>query len=85
MTEFRAKVFAAVKKIPKGETRTYKEIAQIIGHPRAFRAIGTVLSANYDPQIPCHRVIRSNGGMGGYNRGIPKKIAILRREGALTK
>ncbi|MBX4210996.1 MGMT family protein [Candidatus Parcubacteria bacterium] len=78
---FKARVHSIVKKIPKGKTLTYKEVAKRAGSPRAFRAVGTVLSKNFDPAIPCHRVIRSDGGMGGYNRGgITAKIAILTGE-----
>lgn len=77
---FKDKVFDIVRKIPKGKTKTYKEVAFEIGHPNASRAVGTALSSNYDPNIPCHRVIRTDGGMGGYNRGIDRKIALLKKE-----
>ncbi len=81
---FRDKVYEIVRKIPKGKTMTYKEVAKIAGSPKAYRAVGTVLSKNYDPKIPCHRVLRSDGGMGGYNRGgAQKKILILKKEGAI--
>ena len=61
---------------------TYKEVAIKIGNPKAFRAVGTVLSKNFDKTIPCHRVIRTNGKMGGYNRGGEnKKFQILMEEG----
>ena len=56
-----------VKKIPRGETRTYKEVATEAGNPKAARAVGAVMHANYDPDIPCHRVILSDGKIGGYN------------------
>jgi O-6-methylguanine DNA methyltransferase len=82
MKTFTQQVYAAVAKIPKGKCMTYKEVATKIGRPNASRAVGTVLSKNYDPKIPCHRVIRSDGNMGGYNRGgIKKKLTILRKEG----
>jgi O-6-methylguanine DNA methyltransferase len=69
------------KKIPKGSTLTYKEVASKIGHPNSARAVGTVLSKNYNKEIPCHRVIRSDGKMGGYNRGgSTQKARILKRE-----
>ena len=77
---FKEKVFAVVTKIPKGKVLTYKEVAEKAGSPRAFRAVGSILSTNYNCKIPCHRVIRSDGGMGGYNRGIKRKIAILKKE-----
>jgi methylated-DNA-[protein]-cysteine S-methyltransferase len=81
---FTEKVYALVAKIPEGKFMTYKEVAKKIGHPNSSRAVGTVLSKNYNPAVPCHRVIRSDGTMGGYNRGgIKKKIEILKREGAL--
>ncbi len=79
---FREKVFEVVRKIPKGSALTYGEVARRAGSPHAYRAVGNTLNKNYDPKIPCHRVIRSNGKIGGYNRGAKKKIAILKREKA---
>lgn len=79
---FKDAVYDVVAKIPKGKVMTYKEVAEKIGRPGAYRAVGTVLSKNVDPKIPCHRVIRSDGKMGGYNRGgIKRKLAILKKEG----
>ena len=83
LTPFQAAIFKVVKKIPKGKTLTYQEVAIKIGRPRAARAVGNALNKNYDPAIPCHRVIRSDGKTGGYNRGSQKKITILQKEGAL--
>lgn len=81
---FAEKVYAITRHIQRGKTMTYGEVACRAGRPKAARAVGTILSQNYDPQIPCHRVIRKDGGMGGYNRGGPKqKAAILKKEGAL--
>lgn len=81
---FRERVREIVRTIPKGNTMTYKEVATGAGNPNASRAVGAIMRTNYDPDIPCHRVIRSDGKMGGYNRGgISKKEKILRREGAL--
>ena len=80
---FMEKVRRAVAAIPAGETRTYREVARAAGSPLAFRAVGNILNKNYDPAIPCHRVIRSDGKIGGYNRGAHKKITLLKREGAL--
>ena len=77
---FQAKVYAAVKKIAKGSTLTYKQVAEKIGSPRSYRAVGNALNKNYDPTIPCHRVVRSDGTVGGYNRGAQKKIEILKKE-----
>lgn len=81
MTPFREAVFAVVKKIPKGETLTYKDVAERIGNPKASRAVGGALKINFDPAIPCHRVICSGGSIGGYNRGVEKKRSLLRAEG----
>ena len=78
---FGEKVFAVVRKIPKGRTMTYGKVASLIGRPRAYRAVGNVLSKNHDPKIPCHRVIRSDGQAGGYNLGRARKILLLAREG----
>lgn len=79
---FAERVREAVRQIAKGETRTYGEVAAAIGHPGAARAVGTVMRDNYDPTVPCHRVIRADGKIGEYNRGGPeKKRALLRSEG----
>ncbi len=78
MTPFTRKVYKAVLKIPLGEVRTYKWVAQKIGHPRAFRAVGQALNQNpYPLIIPCHRVIKSDGKSGGYSRGIKTKRLLL--------
>ena len=81
--KFQEKVYRVVKKIPRGKVLTYKEVAEKIGRPRAFRAVGRVLSKNKDPKVPCHRVIRSDGKVGGYREGAEKKKALLKKEGAL--
>lgn len=82
--DFREHVFAVVARIPRGETLTYKEVAERVGRPRAYRAVGTILSTNTSSRIPCHRVIRSDGGMGGYGLGgVEVKRQKLKREGAL--
>ncbi len=83
MTTFKEKVFAVVAKIPKGKIMTYKEVARRAKSPRAFRAVGSILKTNYNPAIPCHRVIRSDGKTGNYNRGAMQKIKILKREKAI--
>ncbi|MDO8430707.1 MAG: MGMT family protein [Candidatus Taylorbacteria bacterium] len=77
---FTEKVYDIVRKIPKGSTLTYKEVAIKAGRPKAFRAVGNILNKNYDKSIPCHRVIRSDGTIGGYNRGMHKKAQILKKE-----
>lgn len=79
--DFRQKVFEVVKKIPKGEVLTYKIVAKRAGRPRAWRAVGNILNKNKDPQVPCHRVIRSDGTPGGYNKGAEKKKTLLKKEG----
>lgn len=71
--DFKSAVYEVVRKIPEGKTLTYKEVALLAGSPRAYRAVGNILNQNYDPQIPCHRVIRSDGKLGGYNRGAELK------------
>ncbi len=82
MQTFTEKVKTVVSKIPKGEVRTYKEVAALAGNPKAARAVANIMAANYDPNVPCHRVIRSDGGLGGYNRGgVEKKREILQAEG----
>lgn len=84
MKTFKEKVLAVVRKIPKGKTLSYREVARRAGSPGASRAVGSLMADNYDPSVPCHRVIRSDGRIGNYNRGGQKqKIAILRKEGAL--
>ena len=83
MKTFKQKVLEIVKKIPRGKTLTYKEVAIKTGSPKSARAIGNILHTNHDPQIPCHRVIRSDGKVGGYNKGIKLKEKILKKEGAL--
>lgn len=69
MPNFTATIHEIVQKIPAGQTMTYKQVATLAGNPRAARAVGMIMSKNFNPQIPCHRVIRSDGGLGGYNRG----------------
>lgn len=83
-TEFQKKVWAELKKIPRGETRTYKEIAQSIGHPKAARAVANACGKNPSPiKIPCHRVIASDGSIGRYSAqgGTAEKQRLLRAEG----
>jgi len=84
-TSFQSKVYKVVSKIPKGKILTYKKVASLAGSPRAWRAVGNVLNKNRNPKIPCHRVIRSDGTIGGYNRGIKNKIALLKKEGVFIK
>lgn len=84
MKSFTENVLAVVKKIPKGKTLSYKQVAEKAGSKNAFRAVGSILKKNYRNDVPCHRVIKSNGETGEYNRGKDNKIRILRKEGALS-
>lgn len=85
MKSFADKVRDIVRKIPKGTTMTYKQVAIKAGNPQAARAVGAVMRTNYLEDVPCHRVVRSDGGLGDYNRGgIARKAAILREEGAIV-
>ena len=82
-TEFQMKVWNELKKIPIGETKTYKEIAKLIGSPKAARAVANACGKNpYPITIPCHRVVRSDGGLGGYSGkgGVETKRQLLENE-----
>jgi len=77
-TPFQKKVWSALAKIPYGRTRSYADIARAIGHPKAFRAVGNANGRNSIPLIiPCHRVIASDGGLGGFGHGIKVKRQLL--------
>lgn len=81
---FTEKVRDVVRKIPKGKTMTYKGVAAKAGNPGAARVVGSIMKANYDPEIPCHRVLRSDGKIGDYNRGgSTAKMKLLKEEGAI--
>ena len=83
---FCRKVYKCVCKIPKGKVATYKSVAVLIKSPISSRAVANALSKNFNPNIPCHRVIRSDGFVGGYNRGgFRKKAKLLYDEGVLVK
>ena len=83
-TAFQARVWAALRDIPYGETRTYSDIAEEIGEPAAIRAVGSACGANRVPlTIPCHRVIRTDGSLGGFGWGLEVKEELLAREGSL--
>lgn len=83
-TDFKAKVLQVVAQIPKGETYSYKKVATLAGSPRASRAVAQIMSSNYKSEVPCHRVIRSDGTLGGYNRGGEEvKRKKLRLEGVV--
>tara|TARA_B100001750_G_C15229742_1_gene457484 strand:- start:320 stop:625 length:306 start_codon:yes stop_codon:yes gene_type:complete len=83
-TEFQIKVWRELMNIPSGETRSYKEVAEAIGHPNSSRAVANACAKNLRPDVvPCHRVIRSDGGLGGYSGegGVETKLMLLNDEG----
>src|SRR5271170_7703831 len=85
LTKFQKKVLIATFNIPKGETRSYKQIAVAAGYPNAFRAVGSVMKINpLAPKIPCHRVVKSSGEIGNYSGkgGKLRKLQLLRHENA---
>lgn len=82
ITPFARSVYIETAKIPKGKVSTYSEIAEAIGQPGAARAVGNALNKNpFAPDVPCHRVVRSDGRIGGYAGGTDKKIGLLKKEG----
>jgi len=82
--DFRRKVLRAIARIPYGQTRSYMQMATRAGNERAVRAAGTACGTNPIPLVvPCHRVLRSGGGLGGYGGGVPMKEGLLRLEGVL--
>lgn len=82
VTLFAQHVYDIVRKIPKGKTLTYKQVAIAAGRPNACRAVGNILNKNRDKRVPCHRVVRSDGQTGGYAWGANKKRTRLKEEGA---
>jgi len=87
-TKFQLKVWKYLKTIPKGKVKTYLDVAKGIGKPRAFRAVANAVGKNpYPPKIPCHRVIRSDGSLGGYSGkgGIKEKKRLLNAEKVTLK
>ena len=83
-TDFQKKVWLEISKIPKGKTITYKELAIKLGKPKAYRAVANACAKNPLLEIiPCHRVIREDGKMGGYNgkKGVKRKKSLLKSEG----
>ncbi len=80
--DFEDKVIDLVCQISEGRVSTYKTLAEHLGKPRAYRAVGNALNKNPNPvEIPCHRVVRSNGGIGGYRDGVRRKEELLKSEG----
>ncbi len=84
-TKFQLAVWAVCAKIPKGKVSTYTKIARAIDKPKAARAVGNALNKNPHASVPCHRVIRSDGSIGGFAHGTKKKIEMLRKEGVKIK
>ena len=83
-TKFQLKVWFYLRKIPRGSLKTYSQVAKAIGKPRAVRAVANAIGKNpYAPKIPCHRVIRLDGSLGGYSGkgGIKTKRFLLKKEG----
>lgn len=84
--DFATRVRAVVRSIPRGQVMSYGEIAKEIGAPRYSRQVARVMARNYLPDVPCHRVIKSDGTLGGYNRGgVAVKRAMLSDEGYQCK
>ena len=86
-TKFQLKVWKYLKKIPIGKVKTYSQVAKAIGKPLAVRAVANAIAKNpYPPKIPCHRVIRSNGLLGGYSGkgGLKTKRKLLKKEGIIA-
>lgn len=83
-TAFEERVYAVVRQIPRGQTRSYQWVAKQLGNPRAARAVGNALHRNpYASEVPCHRVICCDGSLGGFAKGVARKRALLNREGAV--
>ena len=81
LTPFIRRVYWITCTIPKGQTRSYQWVAKACGNPNAARAVGNALHRNpFAPLVPCHRVVRSDGSLGGYAKGTARKRALLRRE-----
>ena len=86
-TKFQLKIWDFLKRIPKGTVKTYSEVAKAIGKPSAVRAVANAIGKNpYPIRIPCHRVIRSDGSLGGYSvtGGVKKKKNLLKKEGIIV-
>ena len=84
VTKFQLKVWSYLSKIPRGRVKTYSQVAKAIGKPLAVRAVANAIGKNpYAPKIPCHRVIRSDGSLGGYSGkgGVKTKRFLLQKEG----
>jgi len=86
MLSFQEKVYGVVRKIPKGKVLSYGRVAALAGRARAGRAVGNILNKNPNSRVvPCHRVIKADGRVGGYKKGTKRKIALLKKEGAVIE
>ncbi|MBU2219710.1 MGMT family protein [Patescibacteria group bacterium] len=85
VSKFSNGVYSVVKKIPRGKVLTYGEVAQKLGGKNLARAVGNALNKNRDKLIPCHRVVRSDGRVGGFNFGTARKIKLLKKENIKIK
>ncbi len=86
MTEFELKVLECTKRVPRGKITSYKELAKAISSPKSYRAVGNALNKNpWAPKVPCHRVVKSDGCIGGFAKEIKEKIVLLQKEGILIK
>ncbi len=82
MTKFQSLCYKALVKVPRGKVTTYSGLAAMIGRPKAHRAVGTAMNKNpFAPEVPCHRVVKSNGDLGGFGGGSKLKIKRLQEEG----
>ena len=83
---FNSRCYEILRKVSRGKVITYKALARSLGNPRAARAVGNALNKNpYAPKVPCHRVVKSNGEVGGFASGTKKKIEMLKKEGVDVK
>lgn len=83
--DFNGRCYAVLRKVPRGKVTTYKEIATAL-HSKAYRAVGSAMNKNpYAPKVPCHRVVNSDGSLGGFASGPKKKAAMLKKEGVEIK
>tara|TARA_B100000959_G_scaffold142683_1_gene149782 strand:+ start:1129 stop:1431 length:303 start_codon:yes stop_codon:yes gene_type:complete len=85
MTSFQSQCYEALKKVPRGKVITYGGLAEMIGMPKAHRAVGSAMNKNpFAPKVPCHRVVKSNGDLGGFSIDIKVKIKRLQEEGVMV-
>ena len=85
MTSFQSQCYEALKKVPPGKVITYGGLAEMIGRPKAHRAVGSAMNKNpFAPKVPCHRVVKSNGDLGGFSIDTKVKIKRLQEEGVMV-